>query len=152
MRIYDLNTEDGHLRAFEVGSAFLSRGQACRIVAKIPGAELVRKSRLYRDNDDFCEFTLAGETFFIEEPFGDNSRYWIGSKGPTQSSSLLQVRAAFASHNQLKTPLVLAIATAVLVSAWLLHERISVFLAQDRCLDSGGRWEHSQRTCSGAPR
>jgi hypothetical protein len=152
VRIHDLNTEDGRLRAFEVTNTFLSRGQACRIVEKIPGAQLVRKSRLFGNTEDFCEFTLAGETFLIEEPFGDNSRYWIGSKRPTQNSSLLQVRAAFASHNQLKLPLLLASAATVLVAAWLLHERITVFLAQDRCLDSGGRWEQSQRECSGAAR
>jgi hypothetical protein len=154
VRIHDLNTEDGRLRALEVTNTFLSRGRACRIVEKIPGAQLVRKPRLFRDSDAFCEFTLAGGTFFIEEPFGDNSRYWIGSKGPTQtqSSSLLQLRAAFARHNQLKFPLLLAIAATVLVVAWLLHERITVFLAQDRCLDSGGRWEHSQRACSGTTR
>jgi hypothetical protein len=152
VRIHDLKTEDGRFRAFEVSNTFLSRGQACRIVQKIPGAKLVRQSRTFRDADDFCEFTLAGETYFIEEPFGDNSRYWIGSKGSSKTASLLQVRAAFESHSPLKLPLLLAIAATVLVFAWFLQQWLTEFVAQDRCLDAGGRWEHSQRACSGAPR
>jgi hypothetical protein len=152
VRIHDLKTEEGRLCAFEVSNTLLSRGQACRIAQKIPGAALVRKSRLFRDTDDFCEFTLAGETFFIEEPFGDNGRYWIGSKSPTPASSLPQVRAAFENHNTLKTPLRLAIAAAALVSAWLVLQWLTVLIAQDRCLDAGGRWEPSQRACTGAPR
>ena len=152
MRIHDLNTEDGRICAFEVSNTLLSRGQACRIVQKIPGAALVRKSRLFRDTDDFCEFTLAGETYVIEEPFGDNSRYRVGSKGSAQASSLLQVRAAFENHNSFKLPLLLAIATTALVSAWLVMQWLTAIVAQDRCLDSGGRWEHSQRACIGAAR
>ena len=95
MRIHDLNTEDGRVCAFEVSNSFLSRRQACRIVQKIPGAVLLRRSRLFRDTDDFCEFTLAGEAFIISEPFGDNSRYWVGTKGSTPALSLPEVRAAF---------------------------------------------------------
>ena len=152
MRIHDLNTEDGRLCAFEVSNTLLSRGQACRIVQKIPGAALQRKSRLFRDTDDFCEFTLAGETYVIEEAFGDNSRYRVGSKGSVPASSLPQVRAAFESHSLFKVPLLLTIAMTALVSAALVLQWLTVFIAQDRCLDSGGRWEHSQRACSWAPR
>jgi hypothetical protein len=151
VRIHDLNAKYERFCGFEVSNTLLSRGQACRIVQKIPGAALVRKSRLFRDTDEFCEFTLAGETFVIEEPFGDNSRYWIRSNGPSQTSSLLQIRAAFEKHNPLWSPLSFAIVAAVVVSAWLLQQWFTSFVAQDRCLDAGGRWEHSQRACSGAP-
>ena len=29
----------------------------------------------------FCEFVLDGVLFEGEEPYGDNSRYWIGPSG-----------------------------------------------------------------------
>jgi hypothetical protein len=133
MRLYDLKTEDGATRAFEVENTLLTRGRACKIAASIPGATVVRRSRIFRDTDDFCEFTLEGETFIIEEQFGDNSRYWIGTKGISNSDSLLKVRAAFEQYKTLGSPLRVLLAVSALALMWYIYQSLTAFVAQDRC-------------------
>jgi hypothetical protein len=149
MRVYDLKAEDGSLRAFEVENTLLTRGRACRIAKSIPGVVLIRQSRLFRDTDDFCEFTLAGETYIIEEPFGDNSRYWIGGKEASQSSSLQQVRVAFERHNTLEPPLRVLVVASLAVLGWVAFQWLATSVAQDKCLDAGGRWSAVERACIG---
>jgi hypothetical protein len=152
MRIYDLKAPDGSLRAFEVENTLLGRKRACRLAESIPGASIVRRSRLFRDTDDFCEFTLGGETFVIEEPWGDNSRYWVGTKDEPRTNSLLAVRQAFECHKTWETPLRIAIMASLLVLAFVFYPRVTAFIEQDRCLDQGGRWDSSERTCETAPK
>jgi hypothetical protein len=150
MRIYDLKATDGSLRAFEVENALLTRGRVCRLAESIPGATLVRRSRLFRDTDDFCEFTLGGQTFVIEEPFGDNSRYWVGAKEQPNTSSLLVVRQAFEQHNAWKTPFRIVIAVLLLALGLATYPKLTKFVAKDRCLDEGGKWHSVERTCEKA--
>jgi hypothetical protein len=150
VRVHDHNAQDGSLLGFEVENAALTRSRACRIAASIPGATIVRRSRLFRDTDDFCEFTIQDETFIIEEPYGDNSRYWIGPKVLTQSKSLLMVRDAFERQSNWHVGR-LAIILAALIFTGLLGHRCSVFLAQDSCLDRGGSWDRIQRICNMDP-
>ncbi len=149
MRVYDCNDSDGGLIAFEVDNATLTRNRACRIAASIAGVEIVRRSRLFRDSDDFCEFLIDGETFIIEEPFGDNSRYWIGPKDSTQHKSLLTIREAFERHSTWHAGRLILIATALSITA-LFAYRCNIFLTQDSCLDRGGRWDRIQQVCSSA--
>ncbi|MCV2371423.1 hypothetical protein, partial [Roseateles oligotrophus] len=148
MRVHILPAADGTPFAFEVGNLLLTRGQACRVVESIPGAEIVRRSRLFRDTSDFCEFRIGDDVFVIEEPFGDNSRYWIGPKNPEGSSSIGVVRRAFESHESWRLLGRIAILLAIASGAvWaLIH--VQTFIAQDRCLDSGGRWEYSTSSCT----
>ena len=69
---------------------------------------MVRRPRLlsWRREEVFCEFLLGGARFEIWEPYGDNSRYWIGPAGanaadmrPTEE--IARVREAFISAGAL---------------------------------------------------
>jgi len=44
------------------------------MIAACDGVEVVRKPRFF-DNDVFCEFTINGHKFYVEEPYGDNTSY-----------------------------------------------------------------------------
>ena len=96
MQIYDITDNAGNVFAFEVSNSFLSRSTACRVACSIPGAKLIRKPRIFPSQDEFCEFEIDGVTFTIWEPWGDNSRYWIGSKPERSVPQIAQVREAFA--------------------------------------------------------
>jgi len=87
----------GQVFAFEVANLLLSRRRACDVVRAIPGATITREVRflLFRREDVFCEFLLDGQRFKISEPFGDNSRYWVGSEPPRWCEQLAVVREAF---------------------------------------------------------
>ena len=148
MRVRDLPNSEGKTNAFEVRNLLLTRSRACKVAEGIPGAKVMRRSRLFRDTDEFCIFTIGPDEFAIEEPFGDNSRYWIGTKDGKPSQSLPLVRRAFEDHKSWISPLrTLSAAGAALLAA-LLYTKASQFIEQDKCLDSGGRWEAKSRSCS----
>jgi hypothetical protein len=83
MKVYELTNADGRTFAFEIDAPVGGRHAVCWIIRRIPGATLTKTPRLFskfRDGETFCEFELGTVAFQIEEPFGDNSRYWIGPK------------------------------------------------------------------------
>jgi hypothetical protein len=93
--------ETGHFAALnQFGRPATWRGRhgACRIARRIPGARVVRSQRRFASSnrDGFCEFELDGVTFIIEEPFGDNSRYWIGPNPAHYMAQTAVVRDIFA--------------------------------------------------------
>jgi hypothetical protein len=46
--------------------------------------------------DEFCRFYVEGQLFVIWEPWGDNSRFWIGPDPTAPCPQLGLVRDAFA--------------------------------------------------------
>jgi hypothetical protein len=95
MKTYDLTDDEGRVFGFEVSNAFFPRSTACRVVQRIPGAKLIRGPRIFPSEDEFCEFELEGVTFVLWEPWGDNSRYWIGPKTGQCVPQLDRVREEF---------------------------------------------------------
>jgi hypothetical protein len=98
MKIYDIKDNQGNVFAFEVSNFGLGRHGVCRVVETIPGAVLVRKPKFlswFRESS-FCEFIVDGEIYEADEPFGDNSRYWVGPKPPRSLPQTEKVREAFA--------------------------------------------------------
>ena len=105
MRVYDLTDEQGRLYAFEVANVLLGRRGVCSVASTIPGATIVRKPRLFSGEEEFCEFEVDGQRFRAWEPFGDNSRYWIGPEPPTWCPQVERVRVAFLRHKPGLSPL-----------------------------------------------
>ncbi len=101
MKTYELLDEGGRLYAFEVNNTGLGRRGVCRVVETIPQAEIKRRPKFlswFRE-EVFCEFEVEGETFVAWEPFGDNSRYWIGPE-PTRFLPQTQIiKSAFDAVN-----------------------------------------------------
>jgi hypothetical protein len=99
MKIFDLRDKEGRLHAFEVHNTLLGRRGLLAVVKTIPGATITRKPlhllSWFRE-EEFCEFTIGDRLFVAWEPFGDSSRYWIGTKPPGWCAELLLVRDAFA--------------------------------------------------------
>lgn len=81
MRTFEQNDSQGQLTAFEIDNSLIGRRSVCRIVESIPNAKITRRPKhllsWFRE-EVFCEFLIDGEKFVAWEPYGDNSRYWIG--------------------------------------------------------------------------
>ena len=78
MTTFDLIDAEGRVFAFEIPN--IGREEFCQIVQSFPGVRVVRSPKFlsgFRE-EEFCEFELSGQTFGAWEPFGDNSRYWVG--------------------------------------------------------------------------
>jgi len=83
MRIYGIPRDGERVAAFEVDNLWIGRRGFCRIVDRIPGVRWLRKPAFlsWFVEDIFCEFEVEGVAFVAEEPYGDNSRYWVGPAG-----------------------------------------------------------------------
>jgi hypothetical protein len=82
MRTYDLTDEQRRLFAFEVSNTLIGRIGACAVARGISGVSNLVETRDTAGKDEICSFELSGERFIICEPFGDNSRFWIGTEPP----------------------------------------------------------------------
>lgn len=97
MKTYELLDESGRLCAFEVSVLETGRRGVRRIVESIPSAKLIRRPKLFSwfREDEFCEFEVDGEKFVAWEPYGDNSRYWIGPDPARWLPQTQRVRDSF---------------------------------------------------------
>jgi hypothetical protein len=106
MWVNDLYDKAGTPYAFEVSSG-IGRRHACAIAGSIPGSRVLTEPTRFSwftDADEFCRFEVGGQVFVIWEPFGDNSRYWIGSDPPAACPQLARVREVFARASRWSWP------------------------------------------------
>ena len=82
---------------------YLSRRTIARILDKIEGmAEVHLGGRFASPDDVRIEFKCQGHDYIVMEPFGDNSRYWVGPKGGkddvTAAANIGRIKAAFEGY------------------------------------------------------
>ena len=86
MRTYPSTSDDGSIKAFEISSSyFWSLGDMRRTLESVNGVSEVRRNWF---NDDRYSFFYQGRACVVNEPYGDNSRYWIG---PTELEPALDL-------------------------------------------------------------
>ena len=98
MKTYPLQNERGETYAFEMpNSWFLSSRGVARYFSRCPGVTISRVRRLFALDDEIhVEFEFSGESFQVWEPYGDNSRYWIGpTEDPQRRRSSIDELQAF---------------------------------------------------------
>jgi hypothetical protein len=99
MKIYEHKDAEGRVVSFEIDNLLISRRGVVRILRSIPDIHIIRSPRLlWWREDEFCEFEIGGQRFKALEPFGDNSRYWIGPEPPQWSEHIQLVQNAFARY------------------------------------------------------
>jgi hypothetical protein len=79
MKTYPILRSDGSLRGFEITSAWLTFGPLFKLLRSVEGVSEVRRNWF---NDDRVTFKFHGKPAVVNEPWGDNSRYWIGLQEP----------------------------------------------------------------------
>ena len=84
MTTYPIRNQDGSLRGFEITSWGSTFGLV-RLLRAVPGVTDVRRQWF---NDDRVVFNFHGREAVVHEPFGDNSRYWIGLQDPDGSPDI----------------------------------------------------------------
>jgi hypothetical protein len=96
MRTYPVLRESGSLLAFEISSTWLTFRPLFAILRSIEGVSDVQ--RCFR-GDDRITFKFRGEPFTINEPWGDNSRYWVGpANSDASTTDVSSIHNAFAQY------------------------------------------------------
>lgn len=73
--------------AFEIENAYVGTGTIARLLAEVDGVTDVRARKLFRGSSEIhVEFKYLNHDYIVWEPYGDNSRYWIGPKNPEESA------------------------------------------------------------------
>jgi hypothetical protein len=93
MNTYPILRPDGSMLAFEMTSSWVTFGPLFRILRSVQGVTHVRRNYFH---DDRLSFLYFGEACVVNEPWGDNSRYWVGPReAETSSLDFAPINRAF---------------------------------------------------------
>lgn len=93
MRTYPRVEANGSVRYFEISNAFWwSFGPMRRVLESVEGVTNVRRNWF---NGDRFSFAFLERRCVVNEPFDDNSRYWIGPSELDPPPDMGPVHAAF---------------------------------------------------------
>ena len=110
MKTYPIKREDGSIHAFEIPSTWISMHAIKKILSSIPGVTSINRKL---NSDDRLEFMYNNEAWVVNEPWGDNSRYWIGPiNTDNHSISATSINSAFVEYQSLLKRLASSIAHA----------------------------------------
>ena len=69
--------------AFEVENAYFSLATVAELLTSVSGVRDLQRRKWFGEWDDVhIKFKYLARDFVVTEPFGDNSRYWIGPQEP----------------------------------------------------------------------
>ena len=85
MKTYPLCKENGEIRGFEITSFWIRFSPLFRILNSVEGVTEVKRQWL---NDNRISFQYYGRKAVVNEPWGDNSRYWVGLEDPDENSTI----------------------------------------------------------------
>lgn len=104
MRTFSTNNDEGQLTGFEISNSFLSSGGIAKYVRRIKGCEVTGRRRWFSADEVHVRFSFSGKRFIVWEPFGDNSRLWVGPEDgeETPPNVIDELRAQFEGASRMR--------------------------------------------------
>jgi hypothetical protein len=86
-----------HPFAFGIGNAYVGLKMIANLLMQAEGVTDVRPRKPFsRSSEVHVEFKYLGQDYIVWEPYGDNSRYWIGPKDADRvSNDISSLESAF---------------------------------------------------------
>lgn len=86
--------------AFEIETAYLEPGTVTRLLKDVVGVSHVRERKPFAPNDEIhAEFRYMNRNYVVWEPYGENTRYWIGPRAPEAGAvSVEPIERAFRQY------------------------------------------------------
>lgn len=80
MKTYPMFNEAGvRTPVFQIENIYIGLAAATRLLSEVKGVTEVRRRKMFtKSSDVHVEFKYMGQPYIVLEPYGDNSRYWIG--------------------------------------------------------------------------
>ena len=104
--------------AFEIDNAYISPSAIARLLAQVDGVTDIQVRTLFgKSRDVHVEFKYLNRGYVVWEPYGDNSRYWIGPKTPEKErGDIGNIQSVFQRY---RPPLHMAVIGDILSLRWL---------------------------------
>ena len=84
------------LVSFEIDNTYASPSMVAGVLSKVDGVTNVKVRRLFSKWEDVhVWFRYKNVDCIVLEPFGDNSRYWIGPKNSEEKFDFHDIEKAF---------------------------------------------------------
>lgn|SRR6185312_4037361 len=97
MKTYPIAFENGHCKAFEINNVYIGSKKVALLLASVEGVTQINCSA---HADVRVEFGYSGHHCVVVEPFGDNSRYWLGPTDFEKSDlDMSSIKAVFDKYN-----------------------------------------------------
>jgi hypothetical protein len=95
------SSTDGRLIAFEIENAYIGPAAAARLLEKADGVSAVQRRRPFSGSGDVhVRFKHHGQSCIVWEPYGDNSRYWIGPENAESfSGDIRDIEQVFSKYS-----------------------------------------------------
>ena len=99
MRTWPVTDEGGKVTAFEVSMLRIGLREIEGILRSNPDVSKLTRRRIFSPSEVHITFYYRGVEYVVWEPFGDNSRYWIGPKDkPAQPSDVADLEQGFRAY------------------------------------------------------
>lgn len=99
MKIFPISSDDGRCFAFEIENVYIAPRQIAQLLQGVHGVADIRMRKLFASSDTHVSFKYNGRDFVVWEPYGDNSRYWIGPKDENDHTmDVSMLKTSFAEY------------------------------------------------------
>ena len=100
MKTWPIVNAQGKVAAFEVSVIRIGLREIAKLLESLPGVSQLQKRSSFSGEEVHIKFTYHGINCVVWEPFGDNSRYWIGpaDEAGEQAHDLVEIEKAFRSY------------------------------------------------------
>ena len=105
MRTYELRRDDDYFLAFEIENVYVRPKKVGEILSAVDGVTGVTVGKSSRESRDVhVKFKYQGIEYIVWEPFGDNSRYWIGPEQENGQSSDIDIAPLAKAFREYEPP------------------------------------------------
>jgi hypothetical protein len=100
MKTWPIIDARGEVVAFEVSVIAIGLHQIAKLLNSLPGVSQSKGRSSFSGEEVHMNFTYQGTNCVVWEPFGDNSRYWIGpaDEADKQAHDMAEIETAFRSY------------------------------------------------------
>jgi len=78
MKTYPILSDKGDFLGFEINNTFIRSSTIIKLLQKNLNIQDIQKQKFFDSSEVRINFIYKNQDYIVWEPFGDNSRYWIG--------------------------------------------------------------------------
>lgn len=110
MNTFEIHSDDdGYFVAFEIENAYIRPKKVGEILSAVGGVTDVTVGKSSESRDIRVAFNYLGIEYIVWEPYGDNSRYWIGPKQTDGILSDIDIAPLVAAFRDYEPPLLVKV-------------------------------------------